>query len=76
MSILQKTNHAFNEEISKIAEKSLTERLKKQGINRNDLNPVEFQELLTAEANILKSDAKKVGSGFLIGVAISLLTGF
>jgi hypothetical protein len=76
MGIMSKTSRAFDDEIEKIAHKSLDGRLEKAGIDPKSLNDVEYQELLNTEISVLKSDTKKVGSGIMIGIALSLLTGF
>jgi hypothetical protein len=76
MGIMSKTSRAFDDEIGKIAHKSLDGRLEKAGIDPKSLNDVEYQELLITEISVLKSDTKKVGSGVVIGIALSLLTGF
>jgi hypothetical protein len=76
MKIMSKTTQAFDEEIGKIAQKSLNGRLQKAGIDPKSLNSLEYQELLETEISVLKSDTKKVGSGIVIGIALSLLTGF
>ena len=73
---MTKTTQVFDDEIGKIAKNSLNGRLEKAGINPDSLNAVEFQELLDTEISVLKSDTKKVGSGVLIGIALSLITGF
>lgn len=76
MSILQKTTQTFDDELTKLATKSLNGRLSKAGIDPQSLNTSEYQELLDTEISVLKSDTKKVGSGILIGIALSLITGF
>lgn len=76
MSFLNKTSQVFDEEIGKIAQKSLDGRLQKAGIDPKSLDSAEYQELLETEISVLKSDTKKVGSGMLIGIALSLITGF
>lgn len=76
MNILQKTTKTFDDEFSKMAKKSLDSRLQKAGIDLKTLDSTEYQELLESEISVLKSDTKKVGSGVLIGIALSLVTGF
>lgn len=76
MSILQKTTQTFDDEFTKMAQKSLDSRLKKAGIDPKALDSTQYQELLESEISVLKSDTKKVGSGVLIGIALSLITGF
>lgn len=61
--------------IKSMAEKNLIKRLKKQGIQRDDLSNEKFHELLEFELEIIKSDGKKVGAGVAVGIGLSLLTG-
>jgi len=75
MNIINKAKDSFNHEIEKIAKANIVRKLEKQGLNPNDLNTVEFNELVIDEIKILESDSKKVGVGIGIGLAISLLTG-
>lgn len=76
MSFLEKTTQTFDDEFTKLAQKSLDTRLEKAGIDPKAINSDEYQELLESEISVLKSDTKKVGSGVLIGIALSLITGF
>jgi hypothetical protein len=76
MSIINKTSQVLDQEFQKMAKQSLNGRLKKAGIDPKSLNDVEHQELLLTEISVLKSDTKKVASGVVIGIALSLLTGF
>lgn len=76
MDIINKTKSNFNEEIYKIAKKNIVRKLAEQGIDENALLSSEFDELVAAEVSILESDTKKVGSGILIGIALTMLTGF
>jgi hypothetical protein len=76
MSIISKTTESFNHEINRLATSNINRKLKKQGIDPNELNSVEFNALVADEVKILESDSKKVGLGIGIGLAISLLTGF
>ena len=75
MSIIKTTKESFNTEFEKLARANIIRKLKKQGIDHNDLNTVELNELIADEVKILESDSKKVGLGIGIGLAISLLTG-
>ncbi len=75
MNILNKVKKSFNHEIEVMARNNIIRKLKKQGINHNDLLSSEFNELVMDEIKILESNTKKVGSGIVIGIAISLLTG-
>jgi hypothetical protein len=65
----------FDSNIRKMAFSNLTKKLKKQGLNKDDISDEKFNELLEMELDILKSDGKKVGAGIAVGVGISLLTG-
>jgi tripartite-type tricarboxylate transporter receptor subunit TctC len=73
--MLTNTKQSFLDEIRQIAQKNLIKKLQQQGINHMELDNEEFEALLEAEIDILKSDTKKVGLGVGIGIAISLLTG-
>ncbi len=75
MNILNKAKISINYEIEKIAKTNIIRKLEKQGIDHNDLLSSEFNELVMDEIKILESDTKKVGSGIVIGIAISMLTG-
>ena len=76
MNIIQQTKDSFNHEVNRLATNNIKRKLQKQGIDSNDLNTAEFNELVEDEIKILESDSKKVGLGIGIGLAISLLTGF
>ena len=75
MGFLKETKAELRAELQKLARQSLTRKLKKQGIDPDDLDPEEFESLVADEAEILKSDSKKVGAGIGIGIVISMLTG-
>ena len=75
MGFLKETKTELRAELQKLARQSLTRKLKKQGIDPSDLDPEEFESLVADEAEILKSDSKKVGAGIGIGIVISMLTG-
>ena len=75
MSIITKTKQTFNHEITRLATANIKRKLRKQGIDPDDLNTDEFDALVEDEIEILESDSKKVGLGIGIGLAISLLTG-
>ncbi len=75
MRLIQTAKESFSHEITKLATANINRKLKKQGIDPDDLNTVEFGTLVTDEIAILESDSKKVGLGIGIGLAISLLTG-
>lgn len=76
MNIINKAKTSFNNEIGKIARVNIIRKLEEQGIDHMDLLSSEMDELIEAEVKILEGDTKKVGSGILIGVAITMLTGF
>jgi len=65
----------FDSNIKKLAENSLLKKLKKQGISKIDISNEKFDELLSLELDIIKSDGKKVGTGLAVGIGISILTG-
>jgi len=73
--MLNELQNDFDSSIRKMAESNLLKKLNTQGINRADLTIEKFEELLTMEIDIVKSDGKKVGAGIGIGIALSLLTG-
>ncbi len=75
MNFINQAKQSFNTEFEKLAKANITRKLEKQGIDHNDLNTAEFNELVADEIKILESDSKKVGLGIGIGLAISLLTG-
>ena len=76
MNILNKAKGSLNNEIHKLARNNIIRKLKRQEIDHTQLSKSDFNDLVTAEAEILESDSKKVGVGIGIGLAISLLTGF
>ena len=76
MNFINQAKQSFNTEFEKLARANIIRKLGKQGIDSNDLNTAEFNELVADEIKILESDSKKVGLGIGIGLAISLLTGF
>lgn len=65
----------FDSSIKNLAQNNLIKKLKKQGIQKEDISEEKFQELLEMELDILKSDGKKVGAGIAVGIGISVLTG-
>ncbi len=65
----------FDSNIKKLAQSNLIKKLKKQGIQKEDISEEKFNELLEMELDILKSDGKKVGAGVAVGIGISVLTG-
>jgi cell fate (sporulation/competence/biofilm development) regulator YmcA (YheA/YmcA/DUF963 family) len=73
--MFQETKKNFKNEVHNFARRSIIKKLKKQGVNYKELSDNEFNDLVSDEIEILKSDSKKVGAGIGIGLAISLLTG-
>ena len=70
-----KTKENFEIEVNKFAKKNIIAKLEKQGIDYTQIDDSDFDSLLAAEIEILKSDSKKVGMGIGIGILISLVTG-
>ena len=70
-----KTKENLEIEVNKFAKKNIIAKLEKQGIDYTQIDDSDFDSLLAAEIEILKSDSKKVGVGIGIGIVISLLTG-
>lgn len=66
---------SFDIEISKYATKNIIIKLKKEGIDYQQLEDSAFNDLVSDEIEILKSDSKKVGTGIGIGILFSLVTG-
>ena len=75
MSLIHQAKQSFNTEFEKIAKANIIRKLKKQGINHNDLNITEFNELITDEIAILEHDSKRVAAGTAIGFIIAAMTG-
>lgn len=73
--MLDKAKESFNTEVNKYARENIIKKLKKQGIDYEQLNNADFENLVQDEIEILKSDSKKVGAGIGIGILISLITG-
>lgn len=73
--MFDKVKKNFMDEVEQHARKNIIKKLEKQGIDYNILADVDFDNLVASEIEILKSDTKKVGTGILIGLAISLVTG-
>jgi len=73
--MLNNIKDEFNMEVTKYARSNIIKKLKKQGIDYQELEESVFDELVNDEIEILKNDSKKVGMGIGIGLAISLLTG-
>lgn len=70
-----KVKENFESEVEKYAQKNIIAKLQKQGIDYMQLDESDFNDLVTDEKEILKSDSKKVGAGIGIGILISLVTG-
>ncbi len=73
--MLDKAKENFESEVNKYARRNIIVKLKKQGIDHTQVDDSDFDSLLAAEIEILKSDSKKVGMGIGIGILISLVTG-
>jgi len=65
----------FEEEVKKYARNNIIKKLEKQGLDYKQLEDSAFDDLVTDEIEILKSDSKKVGAGIGIGILLSLVTG-
>ncbi len=65
----------FEKEVEKYAKKNIINKLEKQGINYKLLADAVFNDLVVDEIEILSSDSTKVGSGIVIGILLSLVTG-
>ncbi len=76
MSIVTTTKSSLNHEIKKVARTNVIQKLTQMGIDYNNITEIEFDAMVSAEAEGLKNDTKKVGLGIGIGLVISLLTGF
>jgi len=73
--MLEETKKNFDIEVRRFARNSIIEKLKKQGIDYQQLNDDAFDDLVNDEIEILKADSKKVGVGIGIGILFSLVTG-
>ena len=65
----------FDSKVREIATKNVIKKLEKQNVCANEISNAKFHELIKLEIDILKSDGKKVGSGIVGGIALTLLTG-
>lgn len=74
-SMIENVKQSFIKEIRQVARENVIKKLQKAGVEYTKLSIEEFESLIDAEIDILKSDTKKVGIGIGIGIAISLLTG-
>lgn len=75
MGFFKNAKQELNEELDKLARNSLSRKLKKQGVEPDELATDEYESLVADEIEILKCDGKKVGAGIGIGIVISMLTG-
>lgn len=73
--MLSETKKNFEEEVKKYARNNIIKKLEKQGLDYKQLEDSAFDDLVTDEIEILKSDSKKVGAGIGIGILLSLVTG-
>jgi len=73
--MFNKSKKSFEIEIQKYAKKNIIKKLEKQGIDYEQLEDSDFNDLIADEIKILKSDSKKVGAGIGIGILFSLVTG-
>jgi hypothetical protein len=75
MKFLNDAKTELNNEIEKAAKTKLFKRLNDQGIDPHGVSTEEIESMIKAEIELLQSDTKKVGAGFGLGVAFTLLTG-
>ena len=73
--MFNKSKKSFEIEVQKYATKNIIKKLEKQGIDYEQLEDSDFNNLIADEIKILKSDSKKVGAGIGIGILFSLVTG-
>lgn len=73
--MLEKTKENFEYEVKKYAEENVIKKLEKQGLDYIELDNDSFNDLVVDEIEILKSDSKKVGTGIVVGLVISAVTG-
>ena len=74
-SMIENVKQSFMKEIRQVARENVIKKLQKAGVEYTKLSIEEFETLIDAEIEILKSDTKKVGIGIGIGIVISMLTG-
>jgi len=74
--MIDKIKGKLNDGFDKVARENIIKKLAEQGINYRDLSESDFNELVKREKDILEHDAKKMGIGVGIGVALSWLIGF
>ena len=73
--MMNKTLERFNDEVYKQAKNRVIKKLEKQGVDSILLADKEFEELVTDEMEILKSETKKIGIAAGISLGISLFIG-
>jgi hypothetical protein len=73
--MFNETKKNFEIEVNRYATRNIIKKLKKQGIDYQQLEDSAFKDLVADEIEILKSDSKKVGVGIGIGILFSLVTG-
>jgi hypothetical protein len=73
--MFKETKKNFEAEVQKYARKNIMKKLEDQGVDYKLLTNEAFEELVSDEIEILKSDSKKVGAGIGIGILFSLVTG-
>ena len=73
--MLNTVQNEFDTNVRKMATNNVLKKLNKQGISRSQVDNTKFNKLVDMEIDIIKSDGKKVGSGIIVGLGISLLTG-
>ena len=73
--MFNETKKNFDAEVQKYARKNIMQKLEDQGVDYKLLTDEAFEELVSDEIEILKSDSKKVGAGIGIGILFSLVTG-
>lgn len=73
--MFNETKKNFEIEVNKFATKNIIKKLEEQGVDYQQLEDSAFNDLVTDEIEILKSDSKKLGTGIGIGILISLVTG-
>jgi len=67
--------YGLNKEIEKTAHKVAIKKLKKQGIDYQDLEEDDFQGIINTQKEILLQDVKKVGQAAAISAALGMIIG-
>ena len=73
---MKNLKRAIKNEVKLIAIKSLDKKFQKQGLSKDELSYIEYEEMLKLEMEKLTDDTKKVAGGFGAGVVLSMLLGF